>query len=268
MSSLNQVLILGSGTSTGVPVLACPCEICHSTNPKNKRMRSSILIKTKAGQNILVDTSPDLRTQLLANKINMIDATIITHTHADHVHGIDDLRTFGIFKGGPIPLYSNQRSIEDIKHKFSYIFDNSHKSLGGGVPKLDVHKVSDFEPVSVLGEEFLFFEMPHGRVKTLGMMHSKLAYVVDCITIPQKAIQLMQQRELEILIIDCARRAPHDTHLHLDKALKYIEQIAPKQAYLTHLGHDFDYNELTQELKTRGHHNVSVSFDGLSLTYD
>lgn len=271
MSNQNQVTVLGSGTSTGIPVIGCNCEICNSTDIKDKRLRSSILINYN-GKLILVDTSPDLRTQLLSNNIKNIDACIITHTHADHTHGIDDLRTFGFFNSAPIQMYTSEQYCQELTEKYPYIFNSeSHFGekpiLGGGIPKIQLNQLTEFSPTDIAGIEFIFFEMPHGYVKTLGFMVGKMAYLIDCKAIPDRAIDLMKARNLEILIIDCVRIKPHKTHLHLDLAIEYIAKIGAKESYLTHLSHDFSHKKLVAELSERKLKGISPAYDNLCLSF-
>jgi phosphoribosyl 1,2-cyclic phosphate phosphodiesterase len=234
-------------------------------------MRSCAIIQTNKFENVLIDASPDLRTQLLGQRINKINSCIITHAHADHTHGLDDLRPFTFNSQTPIPIFSNAQTKAELKIKFPYIFNYSEHLqgkpiIGGGIPLLSLSEVSD-GIFFIEKSEFEFFSLPHGHSTTLGICHSKMAYIVDCQEIPVSVIELLQQKNLEILIIDCLRLKPHDTHLHLDLTLNYIQQIQPKLAVLTHMGHEFDYLDLTNILKSRGASNVIPAIDGMSLLY-
>jgi phosphoribosyl 1,2-cyclic phosphate phosphodiesterase len=220
---------------------------------------------------ILIDASPDLRTQLLSNDIDSVDAIIITHDHADHTHGMDDLRPFGFKSGKALPVYMDESAGRDLKRKFPYIFDTKSYFqdkviLGGGIPLLEA-KITQAGPEKILGQEFRFLSLPHGHENTLGILHHKLAYIVDCREIPEPELQILTDAKLELLIIDCLRSAPHQTHLHLDRTLEYIERIKPRTAILTHMGHEWDYLDLTLEIRKRGVKNTFPAIDGQTFLY-
>lgn len=268
---MNKITILGSGTSTGVPILGCKCKVCQSIEPRNKRFRTSALIELPDQKRVLIDASPDLRSQLLRHGTDSLDAVIITHDHADHTHGMDDVRPFCFKKDSPIPVFTDARAAKDLTRKFPYIFDRENyfkdKSiLGGGIPMLDlavIHPGSE----TILGQKMEFFSLPHGHEDTMGLLHSKMAYIVDCREIPPPALKKLSDAKLEILIIDCLRPTPHQTHLHLDLTLEYIRIINPRTAILTHMGHEWDYLELISEIKKRGVKNTFPAIDGQSFLY-
>jgi phosphoribosyl 1,2-cyclic phosphate phosphodiesterase len=265
---MNKITILGSGTSTGVPILGCKCQVCQSNDVRNKRLRTSALLETKQAKTILIDASPDLRTQLLSTKTDKLDAVIITHDHADHTHGIDDVRPFTFGRKEALPVFTDQYSIDSLTNKFPYIFQRdtvyAHKPIiGGGIPLLDLHLVQN----QIVGEEFQFFPLPHGHGDSLCFLHSKLGYIIDCRVVPEVILKTFRDAELEILVIDCLRYTPHETHLHLDLALKYIHSIKPKLAVLTHMGHDLDYLDLNHQLRQRSIKNVFPAIDGQSFLY-
>jgi phosphoribosyl 1,2-cyclic phosphate phosphodiesterase len=268
---MNKITILGSGTSTGVPILGCKCKVCQSNDRRNKRFRTSALIHLPDERKVLIDASPDLRTQLLINKIEMVDSVIITHDHADHTHGMDDLRPFGFTSGRSLPVYTDASAGRDLKRKFSYIFDRQNyfenkDILGGGIPLLDLFTIKDGSH-KIFNEEFDFFSLPHGHENTMGLRHRKMAYIVDCREIPDQTLKKLSEARLELLIIDCLRPSPHQTHLHLELTLKYIDVINPKLAVLTHMGHEWDYLELSEELIRRGVKNTLPAIDGQSFLY-
>ena len=270
---MNKITILGCGTSTGVPILGCLCQVCQSTELRNKRLRTSALIETSSGKKILIDATPDMRTQLLTNKINELHAAIITHDHADHTHGIDDLRPFTFVNKQDMPIYSNEVTAESLKIKFPYIFDRekffAQKAvLGGGIPLLKQHIICP-GPQKILDEDFEFFSLPHGHIHTLAMRHKKLGYIVDCQSIPDEVLKSFRDAKLDILIIDCLRPKPHQTHLHLDLTLKYIQAIAPRTSVFTHMGHEWDYLDLIKQVKERcsGHVNIFPAIDGQRFFY-
>ncbi len=268
---MNKITLLGSGTSTGVPILGCKCHVCRSTDVRNKRLRASALLETTNGKKILIDVPPDIRTQLLRADISSLDAVIITHDHADHTHGMDDLRPFGFITGKSIPVFSAPDAGKDLRRKFRYIFerDSYFKDkavLGGGIPLLDLHEV-EAGSHSMAGETIELLPMPHGHEDTYAVIHGKCAYVVDCREIPEKISDRLRDAQLEVLVIDCLRLEKHSTHLHLELSLEYIRKIGPKLAILTHMGHDLEYGELLQELKARGAKNVVIGTDGATFFY-
>lgn len=261
---MNKITILGSGTSTGVPILGCKCRVCQSNDVRNKRLRTSALLETARSKTILIDASPDLRTQLLKTKTDKLDAVIITHDHADHTHGIDDVRPFTFAGPTPLPVFADQHAIDSLTNKFPYIFQRSQKPiLGGGIPLLDLHLVGN----DIVGEEFKFFHLPHGHGDSLCFIHQKLGYIIDCREVPELILKSFRDAELELLVIDCLRYTPHQTHLHLDLTLQYIEAIKPKLALLTHMGHEMDYLDLIHQLRKRGIKNVFPAVDGQSFLY-
>lgn len=265
---MNKIIILGSGTSTGVPILGCKCKVCQSLDTRNKRLRTSALIETPEGKRVLIDASPDLRTQLLRESIDSLDAVIITHDHADHTHGIDDVRPLSFKSKADIPVHTDAETANSLRRKFPYIFDRekefaSKPILGGGIPMV---RLSLLAPgiQSVAGEEMEFFSLPHGHTRTLALRNGKMAYVVDCESIPFEVLESLKRAQLELLIIDCLRPTPHQTHLHLELALEYIRHIGPKKAALIHMGHDWDYPDLLSRLKGT---NVFPACDGQHFLY-
>jgi len=268
---MNKITILGSGTSTGVPILGCKCKVCQSKDPRNKRLRTSALIESKAGRRVLIDATPDMRTQLLTSEIDYLDGVIITHDHADHTHGMDDLRPFGFHQGKSLPVFTDSVTAENLKKKFSYIFDRKNvyadqAIIGGGIPLLDLEIIKP-GPHEFFNMPFILHSLPHGHAETLAIQQGKLGYITDCREIPDKIVASFRDARLEILIIDCLRPEPHQTHLHLDLSLEYIEQIGAKTSILTHMGHDWDYLELLNILERRGIKNVFPAVDGQSFLY-
>lgn len=196
---------------------------------------------------------------------------MITHDHADHTHGMDDLRPFGFLSGKPIPVFAAQDAARDLRRKFTYIFEREtyfkdKAILGGGIPLLDLHEVGP-GAVTIAGETLELLPLPHGHEDTFAVVHGKLAYVVDCREIPEALLKRLQEARLEVLVIDCLRLTPHSTHLHLERSLEYIRHIAPKLAVLTHMGHELEYRALQGELKARGAKNVVIGTDGASFSY-
>lgn len=267
----NTLIALGTGTSTGIPMMGCHCQVCTSLDFRDKRLRTSIFIETKNGNKILVDTTPDLRTQFLENKISDIDFVIITHEHSDHVHGIDDLRplTFGPPQR-EIPIYCNDETSKILQKRFEYIFakkDPNKPILGGGIPRLSLNEVTLMKETIIKGEKFFFFNYPHGHGETMGFIHEKMAYIVDCMEIPDKIISILKKEKLEFLIIDCLKHGPHSTHLNVDRAFDYIQKIGPKRAGLIHMGHDLSHRQLAKVADDRFGNIVFPLYDQQKINY-
>jgi phosphoribosyl 1,2-cyclic phosphate phosphodiesterase len=265
-----KVKILGSGTSTGIPMLGCDCEVCTSSNQKNKRLRTSFLIETNTGKNILIDTTPDLRTQLLRENITHIDAVIITHDHADHVHGIDDLRPLCFGRNEPIPVYTYKECADALRAKFPYIFEKSYFNkdkpvLGGGIPKLELHEVKLSEN-TICGETVFMKLLPHGHTQTLGIIINGLAITVDCAEIPSNFTADINKRGIDIHIIDCVNTGSHQTHMTVETAFDFIRKSRAKKTGLIHMGHKLDHDELEALCRKEfPDHSVFVTFDQQQL---
>lgn len=247
-----KIIILGCGTSTGVPVIGCGCEVCSSADPRNKRTRSSALIRTGSA-NILIDTSTDLRAQALANSVERIDAVLYTHAHADHIHGIDDLRVFNHIQGGVIPCYGNPRTMRSMRRAFDYIFRDGGGDGDGWKPKLTATEVEG--PFEACGVEVEPVEVIHGRNRIYGYRFGRFAYVTDCSRIPPESAERL--RGLKVLVLGALRYRPHPTHFNIPQALEAIEDLAPERTVLTHLGHNLDYTKANSELP-----------EGVELAYD
>ena len=261
------VKILGSGTSTGIHIIGCQCDVCNSIDKRDQRLRTSILIETPQGKNILIDTTPDLRTQLLRESINRIDFVIVTHEHADHLHGIDDLRPLSYFHGKDIPLYAPPKLAEQIHLRFPYIFRPQPQVIGGGIPKIKLGVITEFmKPIHLEQDMFTFFMLPHGLTQTLGFLYqcgnTTLAYIIDCHEIPSNVLKLLQQNRPNYLIIDCVTPNPHDTHLSKELCFSYIDEIKPINAGLIHMGHHLKHQTLETECHKRFGPNIGPVYDG------
>ncbi len=245
LNQKNTLIALGTGTSTGIPMMGCKCPVCSSLDHRDKRLRTSIFIESKHGNKILVDTTPDLRSQFLENKISGVDFVIITHEHSDHVHGIDDLRplTFGP-PVREIPVYCNSETGKILEQRFAYIFNPTRPAIGGGIPRLRLHEVNLLKETKIFDEKFIFFNYPHGHGETMGFLFQKMAYVVDCQEIPEKIVSLLTETKLDLLIIDCLKRGSHSTHLSVERAFNYIKQIKPIRTGLIHMSHDLSHTQL------------------------
>jgi phosphoribosyl 1,2-cyclic phosphate phosphodiesterase len=251
-----KIIFLGTGTSTGVPSLCCDCAVCQSSDPKNQRLRASVLINEN-GHNILIDTSTDLRQQCLAHRVQHIHSVLYTHHHADHVHGIDELRSFNFFNKVVIPCYGNEPTVQELKKNFSYIFTGT-KQIGGGIPQLRLHTLN--------GESFFLGEMrvqpleiTHGTLSIVGYKIQNAAYITDCSDIPEQTQK--QLVGLDLLILNALGFDPHPTHFNLGQALSAIETLKPKRAILTHINHKFDHSQVSRDLPQ----NVTLAYDGLTV---
>jgi phosphoribosyl 1,2-cyclic phosphate phosphodiesterase len=271
-NNLNSVTALGTGTSTGIPMIGCKCKVCTSLDHRDQRLRTSIFIETASGKKILVDTTPDLRTQFLTNKISDVDFVIMTHDHADHLHGIDDLRPLTF--GPPIReinLYCNKNTCESIEKRFEYIFMKrdpiKHPIIGGGIPRLKLNEVELLKEITIEGEEFFFFNYPHGLGETMGFIHQGLAYIVDCMEIPDELLAILKQKKIRLLILDCLQRGPHFTHLTVERSFHYIKEINPERTGLIHVGHDLFHRELLALTNDQFGKKVFPLYDQLKLFY-
>jgi phosphoribosyl 1,2-cyclic phosphate phosphodiesterase len=243
--------ILGSGTSTGIPVIGCSCAVCHSSDLRNRRTRCSALLSYR-GHNILIDTATDLRQQMLREEISHIDAVLYTHVHADHLHGIDDLRVFTL-RGEPvIPLYGAASTLNQIQHSFAYIFDPS--SEPGYIPQLKVCPVAD--PFNLYGISLVPVPLLHGSMDVFGYRVGPLAYLTDCNGIPETSIDLLEG--VEFLVIDGLRITPHRTHFNIQQAVAMAQKIGARKTWLTHLSHEVDHQKHEKELPP----GFGLAFDG------
>jgi phosphoribosyl 1,2-cyclic phosphate phosphodiesterase len=254
-----KVTILGCGSSSGVPVIGCDCEVCQSNNPKNKRLRVSILIEVD-GKRLLVDTSPDLRQQALDNKINYVDAILYTHEHADHVHGIDDIRSFNYHKNESLPVYADPRTMEALKKRFGYIFQPKPEKIWYRA-SVTPHVLTD-EPIqhfSAEGVAVTAFMQTHGRTTSLGYRIGNFAYSTDTDQMPETAFEALQG--IDTWVVDCLRYTPSMTHSTVERTLGWIKRAKPRRAILTHMGHELDYSRLLAELPE----GVVPGYDGMVI---
>lgn len=248
-----KLTFLGTGTSTGVPSIACDCETCLSTDPRDKRLRVSVLIED-GGKTILVDTSSDFRQQALSANIRYLDAVMITHCHVDHVFGLDDIRPLN-FRYGAMPIFANAIAWIDLRRIFKYIFEPTH--VGGGLPQLIPHTVVHNASFCIGDIEITPLEVIHGKLPVIAYRFNDFAYATDLKFIPPDSMDGL--RGLDVLVLDCVRLKPHSTHLHLDEALGIIAELKPKRAFLTHLNHDILFERDSRLLPA----NVEFGYDGL-----
>lgn len=255
-----KIKVLGSGTSTGVPILGCSCDVCQSNDPKNIRSRPSLFLESPQGNRILVDIGPDFRAQLLREQINNFDSIIITHEHADHTQGLDDLRSLCFIHDKTFPVYTTPQTIKEFQQRFHYIF-KPQSQYKNTVSRIELNSCGDFESFEIEGFEFTFFYLAHGHTQSLGFYVRGIAYLLDCGEIPLKVIQFLQKKNLNLLFIDCATRGSSPSHLNLKQSLSYIDQIPALSYRLMHLNHHFDHETLCNELK-ENYPRVQPAYDG------
>ncbi len=247
-----KVIVMGSGTSLGVPVIGCQCEVCTSTDPRNKRTRASICVQTGSGKNILVDTATELRLQAVRSGIASVELILFTHYHADHIHGLDDVRVFNWRAGRSIPCYANEATVERLRRVFFYSFD--HEYSWGAIPHVTLNVMpSELEVDEIRIVPVRLF---HGPAEILGFRFNDAAYLTDCSEVPPDSLGRLEG--LDLLIIDALRYRWHPTHFNLEGALEMIARIAPRRALLTHLSHEFDHTAVDFSLPS----HVGLSYDG------
>jgi phosphoribosyl 1,2-cyclic phosphate phosphodiesterase len=269
LKNLNRITVMGTGTSTGIPMVGCQCKVCTSLDHRDQRLRTSLFIETKNDQKFIVDTGPDLRTQLLINKISVVDFAIITHEHADHLHGIDDLRPLSF--GPPIkeiPVITNAPTRAFTEERYPYIFKAPSKPIiGGGIPRLKFITAEMEKTTLINGEEFFFFNYPHGHGVTMGFIHDSFAYIVDCFEIPDHIVKILKEKKLKLLIIDCLQRKDHQTHLTVENCFNYIHEISPDQAGLIHISHDLSHRLLNDLARAEFGSKVFPLYDQQKVFY-
>lgn len=253
-----KLKFLGSGTSQGVPVIACHCEVCTSTNPKDKRFRSSVLVTTDWGKKILIDCGPDFRMQMLDNKEEQIDAVLLTHEHNDHVIGLDDLRPLIFRNKKNIDIYCNKRVGDEVRLRFPYAFSEVKYP---GAPSFNLYEIE--RPFSILDTEIIPVEVMHHRISIFGYKFKKLAYITDASFISDEEKEKL--KNLDFLIVNCIRKEHlHSAHFILPQVLELFEELKPQKMYLTHISHHLGlYEETERELPE----NVFLAYDGLELKF-
>jgi len=248
------VTFLGSGTSHGVPALCCSCPVCTSKNPLNKRTRSSLWIQT-GEKSILIDTSTDLRFQALREGITSVDFILQTHAHADHTHGLDDIRTYSREKD--IPLIGFEETLSEMRSRFSYMFTKTQK--GGEKPKVELMPVEPGKTINLEGFSVIPIPIIHGKLTIAGYRWGSWAYLTDCSQIPQESLPLLNG--VKNLIIGALRYRSHPTHFSLGEALAASDLIGATNTYLTHISHDLDHETLVRELPAQ----IKPAYDGLRI---
>ena len=236
-------------------MIGCTCPTCRSTNPRDRRLRTSIYVDVPGRARILVDTSTDLRQQALAYGITRLDAILFTHGHADHVMGLDEVRSFNRLQGGPIPCYASESTWQDLRQTFHYVF--AAPGHGGGVPRLDPKTITG--PFSVGGVHVVPVPVWHGKMPVLGFRFGTLAYLTDCNAIADESWSLLQ--DLDVLVIDALRFEPHSTHFNVDEAIAVSRRLSPQRAYLTHIAHELQHAPVNAGLPD----GIELAYDGLAV---
>jgi riboflavin kinase/FMN adenylyltransferase len=242
----------------GVPTVGCHCAVCNSTDPHDKRLRPSILL-SRNSQNVVIDTTPDFRAQALAARLDRLEAVLLTHGHADHILGFDDLRPFNIRQRTPMPVYGSAETFRVIRRAFSYVFDS--KPTLSTIPSVLLHEVKG--PFELLGIPFIPVPLLHGEMDVLGFRFGRAAYLTDFSRLPETSVQLLE--DLDDLIIDALRDVPHPMHLTVEQALSLIDKLKPRRAWFTHIAHDLPHAATNQRLSKAGYPHVQLAYDGLQL---
>lgn len=254
-----RLTLLGTGTSMGVPQIGCDCAVCRSDDPRDRRTRSSALIED-GDRRILIDTSPELRLQLLGAGVGDVDAVLYTHLHADHVHGIDDLRSVSIARDSSLPLYGPAQAIEHITRSFSYIFDDKVVPVPGtSKPQLEPRILEPGSQVTIAGFDVLPIAFDHGNAAVLGYRIGPLGYLTDVKTVPEAAVALL--KGVEVLVLNALWWRPHPTHLSIPEAVATAQAIGARNTYLTHLTHETSHRDLLRRLPP----GVEPGYDGMTV---
>jgi phosphoribosyl 1,2-cyclic phosphate phosphodiesterase len=257
-----RLTFLGTGTSFGVPVIGCDCAACTSEDPRDRRTRHGAIVETGEGR-LLVDTPPELRLQLLEARVASVDAVWFTHVHADHIHGIDDLRVFTVRKGD-MPAYVPAEYVDDIQRHFRYIFDDAvQPPQGSSKPRIRLRSFEAGRPVPILGEEFIPVRVPHGGVSVYGFRVGRLGYVTDAKSLPPEALEAL--RGVDVLVLNALWFGkPHGSHFNIEEAVEAARDVGARRTFLTHLTHRVTHAELLERLPE----GVMPAYDGLIVEID
>lgn len=253
-----RLVVMGSGTSMGVPTLGCHCAVCDSADPRDKRLRPSLLL-SRNGQNVVIDTTPDFRTQALRARLDRLDGVLLTHCHADHILGFDDLRPYNYRQKSPIPVYATTETFRVVRRVFSYVFDT--KPTLSSIPSVELHEVDG--PFVLLGIPFIPVPLLHGEMDVLGFRFGRAAYLTDFSRLPEASVPLLE--DLDDLILDALRDVPHPMHQTVEQALALFDKLGPKRAWFTHIAHDLPHEATNERLRKAGYPHVQLAYDGLEL---
>ena len=250
-----RITVLGSGTSVGVPTVGCHCAVCNSADPRDKRLRPSILV-TSEGHNIVIDTTPDFRTQILRANVDRLDAILYTHAHADHIMGLDDVRPFNFRQGRHIPIYASGKTLEAIQRAFFYVFEDAPRNTY--VPQLELHEL-DGSPFDVLNVPFTPVPVQHGNDRIFGFRFGNAAYLTDHSSIPESSMEMLHG--LDVLFLDALRHKPHPTHSTVQRSIETASALQARRTFFTHICHDLPHVKTEMSLPP----NVFLAFDGLEI---
>lgn len=251
-----KITLLGTGTSQGVPVIACDCAVCLSENPKDKRLRSSVMLETQ-GKTLVIDTGPDFRQQMLREQVNRVDAVLMTHSHKDHIAGLDDVRAFNFRHNYDMPVYGDYHTLQQIKSEFYYAFEAVKYP---GVPEIQLHEIDD-RPFRVENIEIQPIRVFHHKMPVMGFRIENFAYITDAKTIPPESIALLQ--DLDVLVLNALRIKPHVSHFNLEEALEMVTTLKPARAYFTHISHLLGTHDHITPALPEG---VHLAYDGQILS--
>jgi phosphoribosyl 1,2-cyclic phosphate phosphodiesterase len=247
---------LGTGTSQGVPIIGCGCEVCASADPRDARLRCSLLV-SHGGANVVIDAGPDFRQQMLRAGIQRLDAVVLTHAHNDHIIGLDDVRPFNFLQGRPMPLLGTAPVLAEVRERFSYAFA---KNPYPGTPQFQPFEISSDRPFEVAGIPFLPIELMHGELPVLGFRIGHIAYLTDMKTIAEGERQKLQG--VKTLVVNALHHERHHSHLNLEEALAFVKTVGPEQAWLTHISHRMGLHHVMGPRLPKG---VGLAWDGLAI---
>ncbi|MBA9079739.1 MBL fold metallo-hydrolase [Rufibacter quisquiliarum] len=251
-----KVTFLGTGTSQGVPVIGCECDVCRSLDYRDKRLRVSVHLEVE-GKSLIIDSGPDFRQQVLRERIKRVDALLFTHEHKDHTAGMDDIRAFNFMQRIDMPVYADERVLRQLQQEFSYIFTNATYP---GVPRVELHPISN-QPFEVQGIQVTPIQVMHHKIPVFGFRVGDFTYITDANFISEEEKEKV--RGSKVVVVNALRREPHISHFSLSEALALLEDLAPQQAYLTHISHLLG---LHREIETELPPHIRLAFDGLTLS--
>ncbi len=262
------ITVLGSGTSVGVPTIGCPCAVCHSDDPRDKRLRPSVVVGYESegtARNVLIDTTPDLRQQALAAGLKSLDAILYTHDHADHVMGLDDIRPFNYHREERLPIYAANETLKSLQRVFPYAFADAN-THAGSVPRLEPNEIDSAmfsgDGIDLHGLRFKPVKVHHGPKKIVGFRFGNAAYITDQTGFPDESLPLLE--DLDVLFLDALRHIPHPMHSTIEQALGWVERLRPRRAFFTHICHDLAHEETDANLPA----GVCLAYDGLKIVVE